>query len=309
MWSPTREWPRKERGEHMGNAVKGGFSCLLRNKWYSLASVLTVAVCIFLFGSFYSILADLQETLHAAQEEVTVTVFFQEGTGEEDILSFKEKLEKREEVARVAYTSAEDAWADFSQAYLGDKGESFKTNPLKDSASLQICMEDLGAQGDLVAYLENQTMVRSVKYSKAAADSLFGAGSLLTLSAAGVVGILLAVSVFLISMTITVGIVSRKEEIEILKYIGASDFFVCGPYVTEGLLIGLTGAALPLGILWYLYDRAVLNIGQNFTLVYSLMRFLPAETLFRTLVPVSLGLGMGIGLLGSLLTVRKHLKV
>jgi len=124
-----------------------------------------------------------------------------------------------------------------------------------------------------------------------------------------VVGILLAVSAFLISMTITVGIVSRKEEIEILKYIGASDFFVCGPYVTEGLLIGLIGAALPLGAVWCLYDRAVLYIGQNYTLVYSLMRFLPAETLFETLVPVSLGLGMGIGLLGSLLTVRKHLKV
>lgn len=293
----------------MGNAVKGGLSGLVRNKWYSLSSILTVAVCIFLFGGFYTVLADMQETLAAARGEVSVTVFFEEGTSEEDILSFKGKLEKREEVALVTYTSADEAWAGFSEAYLGDGGESFKTNPLKDSASLQIYMEDLGAQGDLVAYLENQSVVRSVRYSKAAADTLFGAGSLLTLSAAGVVGTLLAVSVFLISMTITVGIVSRKEEIEILKYIGASDFFVCGPYVMEGILIGLVGAALPLGILWYLYDRAVLYLGQNFTLVYSLMRFLPAETLFRTLVPVSLGLGMGIGLLGSLLTVRKHLKV
>ncbi len=293
----------------MGNAVKGGFSCLFRNKWYSLASVLTVSVCIFLFGMFYTILADLQETLAAAREEVQVTVFFEEGTGEEEILAFKGKLEKREEVAGVDYTSADEAWASFSQSYLGDGGESFQTNPLKDSASLQIYMKDLGAQGDLVAWLENQSLVRSVKYSGAAAETLFGAGNLLTLAMTGVVGILLAVSAFLISMTITVGIVSRKEEIEILKYIGASDFFVCGPYVTEGLLIGLIGAALPLGAVWYLYDRAVLYIGQNYTLVYSLMRFLPAETLFETLVPVSLGLGMGIGLLGSLLTVRKHLKV
>lgn len=309
MWPPTWKRPRAERGERMGNAIKGGFSHLFRNKWYSLASVLTVSVCLFLFGMFYTILADLQETLRAAQGEVSVIVFFEEGTTEEDILAFKGKLEKREDTSQVVYTSADQAWADFSQSYLGDKGESFKTNPLKNSASLQIYMEDLGAQADLVAYLENQSLVRSVKYSKAAADSLFGAGSLLTMSAAGVVGILLAVSVFLISMTITVGIVSRKEEIEILKYIGASDFFVCGPYVVEGLLIGLTGAALPLGIVWYVYDRAVLYIGQNFTLVYSLMRFLPAETVFRVLVPVSLGLGMGIGLAGSLLTIRKHLKV
>ena len=279
----------------MGNALKGGFSHLFRNKWYSLASILTVSVCIFLFGMFYTILADLQETLAAAREEVSVTVFFEEGTTEEEILAFKTKLEKREEVAEVSYTSADEAWASFSQSYLGDGGESFQTNPLKDSASLRIYMKDLGAQGDLTAYLENQSLVRSVKYSKAAAETLFGAGNLLTMTMTGV--------------TVTVGIVSRKEEIEILKYIGASDFFVCGPYVTEGLLIGLVGAALPLGIVWYVYDRAVLYIGQNYTLVYSLMRFLPAETLFRTLVPVSLGLGMGIGLLGSLLTVRKHLKV
>ena len=238
-----------------------------------------------------------------------VTVFFEEGTTEEEILSFKGKLETREEVAGVDYTSADEAWASFSQSYLGDGGESFQTNPLKDSASLQIYMKDLGAQGDLVAWLENQSLVRSVKYSGAAAETLFGAGNLLTMAMTGVVGILLAVSAFLISMTITVGIVSRKEEIEILKYIGASDFFVCGPYVTEGFLIGLIGAALPLGAVWYLYDRAVLYIGQNYTLVYSLMRFLPAETLLETLVPLSLGLGMGIGLLGSLLTVRKHLKV
>ena len=153
----------------MGNALKGGFSHLFRNKWYSLASILTVSVCIFLFGMFYTILADLQETLAAAREEVSVTVFFEEGTTEEEILAFKEKLEKREEVAEVSYTSADEAWASFSQSYLGDGGESFQTNPLKDSASLQIYMKDLGAQGDLTAYLENQSLVRSVKYSKAAA--------------------------------------------------------------------------------------------------------------------------------------------
>ena len=293
----------------MGHAITGGFAQLFRNKWYSLASILTVSVCIFLFGTFYTVLADMQETLSAARDQVSVTVFFEEGTTEEEILAFKGRLEKREEISQITYTSAEEAWEDFSGTYLGDKGESFQTNPLKDSASLQIYLKDLGAQADLAAYLENQSLVRSVRYSKAAGETLFGAGNLLTMSAAGVVGILLAVSAFLISMTVTVGVVSRKEEMEILKYIGASDFFVAGPYVAEGLLIGLIGALLPLGILWALYERAVLYIGRNFALVYALMRFLPAETLFRTLAPVSLGLGMGIGLAGSLLTVRKHLKV
>ena len=293
----------------MGNAIGGGFGHLFRNKWYSLASILTVSVCLFLFGMFYTILMDLQETVRAAQGDVSVIVFFVEDTEEKEILALKEALEKRPEVAGVEYISAEAAWADFSQSYLGDQGESFNDNPLKDSANLRIYMEDVGQQKALVEYLQSRTIVRSVRYSEAAAEGLFGVGSLLTLSSTIIIAILLAVSVFLISMTITVGIASRKEEIEILKYIGASDFFVRGPYVVEGLLIGLIGAALPLGIVWFVYDRAVLYIGQHFTLVYSLMRFLPAETIFQTLVPVSLGLGMGIGLLGSIMTVRKHLKV
>ena len=118
---------------------------------------------------FYTILMDLQETVRAAQGDVSVIVFFVEDTEEKEILALKEALEKRPEVAGVEYIWPA-AWADFSQSYLGDQGE-LCDNPLKDSANLRIYMEDVGQQKALVEYLQSRTIVRSVRYSEAAAEA------------------------------------------------------------------------------------------------------------------------------------------
>ncbi|MGN1171093.1 MAG: FtsX-like permease family protein, partial [Lachnospiraceae bacterium] len=125
----------------------------------------------------------------------------------------------------------------------------------------------------------------------------------------GIIAILLAVSVFLISNTVMIGISVRKEEINIMKYIGATDFFVRSPFVIEGMLIGLMGTVIPLTAIYYLYTNVVLYIGERFAILSGLMNFLSVEDIFSTLLPVSLGIGVGIGFLGSFVTVRKHLKV
>ena len=126
---------------------------------------------------------------------------------------------------------------------------------------------------------------------------------------AAIIAILLAVSIFLISNTVMIGISVRKEEIAIMKYIGATDFFVRAPYVIEGLLIGLIGAAIPLGVIYQLYTRVIVYVTARFTVLSGLLEFLPVEEIFRTLLPVSFGIGAGIGFLGSVVTVRKHLHV
>ena len=121
--------------------------------------------------------------------------------------------------------------------------------------------------------------------------------------------ILLAVSIFLISNTITVGIAVRREEIAIMKYIGATNFFVRLPFVLEGIIIGLIGAAIPLVILYFLYQQAVTYILTRFSVLQDFMNgLLPVNQVFVWLVPIGLVLGVGIGLVGSIITIRKHLK-
>jgi cell division transport system permease protein len=113
----------------------------------------------------------------------------------------------------------------------------------------------------------------------------------------------------LISNTVTVGISVRKEEIAIMKLIGATDYLVRAPFVVEGIVIGLVGAAVPLGLLHFLYQRIMGYIADRFNFVGSLLTFVPVSTVFRTLIPIGLVLGVGIGFVGSKMTIRKHLRV
>lgn len=121
--------------------------------------------------------------------------------------------------------------------------------------------------------------------------------------------ILLAVSVFLISNTVTIGISVRKEEISIMKYIGATDYFVRAPFVIEGILIGALGALIPDAIIYFLYGNVLGYIQSEFSSLNNILVFLPVEKVFHYFLPLSLIIGVGIGFLGSAITVRKHLKV
>ena len=147
------------------------------------------------------------------------------------------------------------------------------------------------------------------KQSAVVANTLTDFNKLIGYVSAGIIIILLGVAVFLISNTITVGISVRREEIGIMKLIGATDYFVRAPFVVEGIVIGLIGAAIPLGILYVLYEKIILYIGDKFKFISNMIQFLSVDQVFHTLVPVALLLGVGIGFIGSRITIRKHLKV
>ena len=120
---------------------------------------------------------------------------------------------------------------------------------------------------------------------------------------------LVSVAVFLISNTVTIGIAVRREEISIMKLIGATDFFVRAPFIVEGILIGLIGSCIPLIALYYMYRNIIQLVNEKFKILQGVLTFLPVNLVFETLVPVSLIIGIGIGFLGSFITIRKHLKV
>jgi len=130
-----------------------------------------------------------------------------------------------------------------------------------------------------------------------------------TFASIGIIIILLLVSIFLISNTITIGITVRKEEIAIMKLIGATNFFVRAPFIVEGVTIGLVGSLIPLGLVYLMYDNVVSYVIGQFAVVQNLFAFVPIKELFAVLIPVSAAIGIGLGLVGSLITTRKHLKV
>lgn len=286
-----------------------GFRNLRRNRLFTMASIATISACLFLFGLFYAILADFQNAVKTAEEGVSVTVFFNEGTTEDQINQLKIAVEERPEVKEVKYISAEAAWDSFKDEYLGDYADGFTENPLENSANLEIYLSDVSKQGDLVSFLQSSDIVREVNRSELTASTLSGFNSLIAYIYIGIVLILLAVSIFLISNTVTIGIAVRREEISIMKYIGATDFFVRAPFVIEGIIIGVIGSLIPLVLIYFVYGKAVVYIADRFSMLSQVISFLPVQEIMKYLIPISLVLGIGIGFFGSAVTVRKHLKV
>lgn len=296
-----------------GYSMKQGVKNIRRNKLFSIASIATMAACIFLFGLFYSIVVNLNYIVEKAEEGVAITVFFDEDATDEQKTAIGESLKDTDGVLEVNYISAEDAWESFQDDYFGDSkdaAEGFKNdNPLANSDSYEVYMADVEKQKDVVAYAESLDGVRKVNKSDTVAKTLTSVNRLMYYVSAAIIIILLAVSVFLISNTVTMGITVRREEIAIMKYIGAKDGFVRAPFVIEGLLIGIIGAIIPLIMLFFMYDKAVSYIMTKFSLLNNIISFLPVMSVYKTLLPVGLALGVGIGFVGSFFTIHKHLRV
>ncbi len=309
----TEKVVTKMRISTVAYTAKQGLTNITRNKMFSFASILTMSTCIFLFGMFFSVVVNFQSIVKTAEEGVAITVFFETGITEEQIVEIGEQIAVREDVNEIEYTNAETAWEEFQIEYFGEENaeiaESFKEdNPLADSANYAVYMYDVSTQEELVAYVESIAGVREVNKSDIVASTLTSINILIGYASAAIISILVLISVFLISNTVTIGINVRREEIAIMKYIGAKDGFVRSPFIIEGVIIGFIGAIIPLTILYFTYESVITYVQDKFSLLNNILVFLPVGDVYDTLLPVGIAMGVGIGFLGSWITIRKHLK-
>ena len=297
----------------IGYCFKQGFKNIWRNKLFSLASMATMAACIFMFGIFFCMVQNFQHFVREAEEGVAVTVLFDEGTTEDEILEIGQGLTKRDGVSEVVYVSADEAWTSYQEKYFEGNPEVAEAfvddNPLANSSNLEIYMKDISKQDDLVTYIESLDKVRKVNRSDSVASMLTDFNRLVSYVSVAIIGLLLAVAIFLINNTVAIGISVRREEIGIMRLIGAKNSFIKAPFLIEGIVIGLVGAIFPLILLYFLYNKLITYVGTQFTGLSNVMDFLPAAQLFQTLLPVGMALGVGIGFFGSIVTIQRHLKV
>ena len=295
-------------------SIRQGLKNIRRNILFSLASIGTIVSCLFLFGVFYCVIVNFRTGMKDLENTVVISVFFKEDVTDQNINLIGEQIRLRDEVNTIYFKSADEAWEEYAKDRYGDRYEeaiaSFAgDNPLKYSASYEITLKDLSKQADFVSYLKGLTGVRSVNTSEVTADGIAALNSVVGYASAGIIVILLLVSVFLISNTITIGITVRKEEIAIMKLIGATNFFVRAPFIVEGIVIGLVGSLIPLVLIYYLYDNVTKYVIGRFKVVSQLFAFVPSHDIFAVLIPASAVIGIGLGLVGSIITTRKHLKV
>lgn len=296
----------------LGYGLRQGIRNIWQNRLFSLAAIGTIATCLFLLGIFYVLISNFQNMVYNAESSVGITVFFDEGITQEQIAQIQDEVEACKTVERVVYISAEEAWEKFQEEmYSGEEAleDTFGgENPLKDSASLEVYLSDVSNQESIVHLIRRIDGVRKVNSSNTVANGLTSFNLLITYVSATIIVLLLMVSIFLISTAVATGIRVRKDEITIMKYIGATDLFVNLPFVIEGMLTGLIGAIIPLVLLWFLYGQLVDFILTHFSVLSQWLTFVGTAEEFRTLVPMSVLAGVGIGLVGSLVSVRRHLR-
>lgn len=290
-----------------------GFVNIKRNKVFFFASIATIAVCIFLIGLFISVAMNLTYMVNQVSSNVCITVFFDDGLSEEKIREIGETAASWSEVSRAEYTSAEEAWQEYKEVYFAnypELAEGFKDdNPLANSASYDIYLKDISDQNTVVARLEATDGVHQVNRSETTANALGDITKIIAGVSVVLIIVLLAVSIFLITNTIITGITLRKEELQIMKYVGATDFFVKSPFVFEGIFIGIIGALIPLVILFFIYRSAMDFFIEQFQTISTVISVLPIRDVFTVLIPVALVIGAGIGFIGSSIATGKHIKV
>ncbi len=294
-----------------------GISNLGRNILFSVASVSTVAACIFLFCMFFSIIVNVQSIVYTAETTVGMTVFFEEDAGDEEKEAVYEAILDYGGVKEINYISADEAWDTFKTEYFGEDAEELAAafaddNPLANSDSYEVFPEAIEQQEAMVEFISGLEGVREVNYADTVVSVLKSLNRVISVLSVVVIGVLVAVSAFLISNTISVTAAFRKRENEIMRLIGATNFMIRAPFIVEGVMIGALGSAIPLAAFYLIYRR-ILDFFSEWLLGLGtrsdLLGIVPLSDILDRLLVCGLCFGVGMGFFVSFFTIRKHLKV
>lgn len=293
--------------------VREGTKNIFRNKMFSLASLGTIIACVFLLGVFLAVILNVRSTVKQMESSVGISVFFESGVSREQKKQIGKEIRKKEDVATMRYVTAEEAWDTYKEdVFKGNEEllEGFEgKNPLGESDSYEITLKEVKSYKEVTSQLQKIDGVRKVRYSEGAAEGMTKMNVMGTYLAAAIILILMGVSVFLVSNTVSVGVAVREEEIAIMKLIGASNGFVKAPFRAEGIMIGLLGSMIPVAVICIGYEGIITWLNDKFHVVTVFMKFVPIREVVMYLLPLSLLVGLVIGLLGSSITMRKYLKV
>ena len=237
--------------------LKQGIKSIIQNKIFSLAAIGTITACLFLLGVFYSLLTNFQHMVYNAESTVGIIVFFDENATQAQISSIGQQIKARKEVERVDYVSADEAWNRFKSEILEDQQEMVNVfgndNPLANSSSYEVYLKDVTKQSEMVSFIESLSGVRKVNSAQEAATGFGSFNMLVGYVSVSIILLLILVSVFLIYSAVDMGINVRKDEIAIMKLIGATDLFVRLPFIVEGIIyrFSLLGTFRMAGICQY----------------------------------------------------------
>lgn len=277
-----------------------------RNKWMTIASVGVVVVTLLMLGGFMMVNLNLEYITENVKEQVEIVLYLDDESTLAERNELREKLLAHGSLEEVRFVSKSEALQRLRKQ-MGDVVDGYEgreDNPLRDSFELKTKHPEL--VGAVAEELAGYPAVADVDYGEATVEKLFAATRAIQLVGLILMLGLAVTAVFLIAHTIRLTVFIRRREIMIMKYVGATNWFIRWPFLLEGLMIGLLGAALPLGALYYTYQASLEWVAANNLMFLTL---LPIPIIMGELVKYLLPLGTGLGILGSAFSMDQFLRV
>jgi cell division transport system permease protein len=274
-----------------------------RNKMMSLAATATMVLMLVLLSGLVILLSGLDATLKYVEQEVEVVAYLKDSATAQDVTDLQASLNSMPQVTNVVYVSKEQALKDFQerQPDAASLVDTLPSNPLP--ASLEISLRDPADYIDVATYLRSQNQVKKVQNLKETVSQMIAVMSVLRAGGIAVLVLVGLIVLFIIVNTIRLAVVARSEEIEIMRLVGASDAFIRWPFVIEGALVGLFGAVISLALLWLAREP----LTGFLTTFFDVLPVQASAIVGQQVILLVLGTGLGVGVLGSYLSVRSYL--
>ena len=294
---------------YLGEASKS----LLRNRLMSLASIATVASCIFVLAFSYSVAANIDYILGQVEGAVQIAAFIDDDLDEMGVLALLHEIEGVDNVGEIQFISHEEAFRIFLEDMADSPAVALGLTPTDFPRSFNITLvdvsEDAVVRNALQNIVDEGRGLEIIRYDQEVVGVISTVNSGIRIISAIIILVLVVVSNVIIMNTIQITVNSRRNEIIIMKYIGATDWFIKWPFIIEGILIGVIGAAVPVVLVWFGYGGALEAIYTNIALFQEIVTFRSPASVFVVLAPLALLLGVGIGVYGSLIAMRRYLHV
>ena len=290
----------------LGYFLKETLHSLVRNKFMAVASVLTVTLSMFILGVFLAVVLNMNHMAGYLESQVEMSVYLKDGLTTEQVMGVGRRLKALPELSDLSFTNKDQAMEEFRER-LGDQAgilDAVNGNPLP--SSYQLSFSDPEALKSAASAVAKYEEVESVQYGQDIIEQLYKVSQAIRVSGIVLIVFLAGAELFIISNTIRLTVFARRREIQIMKYVGATNSFIRWPFLFEGMIIGLVGSGIASAVLWELY-KVMLDEAAAAGLL-----FIPFIGIYPFMLHVTLlllGAGILIGALGSAISIRKYMKV
>lgn len=293
----------------IGYLLGEGFRNVFHNKKSSGASLAIMCATMLIFGIFFMIIENINSAVKTIELQQGMQVFIQKDATDEQISQIGEQIKAINGVNTIKFISKEDA-LNYNREKLGNPALFVgydEENPFK--ASYLVTLTDLKLSSEVQENIYKLDNIASITSQDNTINNLVKIANGIKIVSIVVLSLLVIISIFIIANTIKLTVHARRKEISIMKYVGATDSFIRWPFIIEGIIIGIIAAIISLAVLGLAYNLIISKLGNSAVLAKIGMSLLSFADISTLLVIVYLVLGIGIGALGSIISMRKYLKV